>query len=446
MGWAARRDPLETRLGVRVAGYLGAPGYRGIVSQFGEMARMSGWVLPRSWKTWVRWPLGSPRLPHLPGKSSSRLRKQGRRWRAWAGRWPVRWRRSRRGNSGSGSRSRGRDRAGYRAHAQQTATQQFVSSINQAVTAASNLTVLNTIAQGLSGTTQKLNNLATQGGKAIGDNLGGGARTGAAGLNAAHDAAAALTQEQQKLVNQNLSVITGAGTISKAYGTGFTGALALADLAGVKLAGTQVILGKNANVAGVQIEALVQGYAAMDQTGGILANSMDAVNVQIGLQDSKVQQLNQGWDQFIQLGTGLTGGFASLQADLQQIGNIAPVVGSKISAFSGKTSIGVQQVAQSLTSFSGKSAQTWQSYNASITQANSFTDSLRTAAAAGAVTQGQFQSSIASVVGELLPYAQYSSAARSELSMIAQEAAARQPQISRLSRTGLTRTPTAPGR
>ena len=65
------------------------------------------------------------------------------------------------------------------------------------------------------------------------------------------------------------------------------------------------------------------------------------------------------------MGTGLTGGFASLQADLQQIGNIAPTVGSKISAFSGKTSIGVQQVAQSLTSFSGKSAQTWQSYNAS---------------------------------------------------------------------------------
>ena len=176
----------------------------------------------------------------------------------------------------------------------QTPIQQFVTSIDKAVSAASNLTVLNTIAQGMTQTTQKLNDAATQGGKALGDNLGGGARTGAAGLNYAHNAVNALTGEQQKLFNQNMNVIQGAGAISKAYGGNFTGALALADLAGVKLANTQVVMGKNANAAGVQIQGLIDGYAAMDQTGGILANSMDAVNVQIGLQDSKVQQSEPG--------------------------------------------------------------------------------------------------------------------------------------------------------
>ena len=112
-----------------------------------------------------------------------------------------------------------------------------------------------------------------------------------------------LTSEQQKLFGEATKVIGGAQTISKAYGTDFVSSLGLADIAGVNLSKTQVMLGTNANAAGIKIEGLVQGYEKMGQTGSILSNSMAAVNVQAGLQASKVSALNQAWDQFMSMAT-----------------------------------------------------------------------------------------------------------------------------------------------
>lgn len=231
-----------------------------------------------------------------------------------------------------------------------------------------------------------------------------------------------LTQEQQKLFSQATQVIGGAQGISKAYGTSFASSLGIADLAGVNLSNTQVILGNNANAAGIKIEGLVQGYEKMGQTGSILSNSMAAVNVQAGLQASKVSALNQAWDQFMTMAQSLTGGIASVNADLSQMGNIAPVVGSKIQALSGGTQMSVSQISQSLKSFSGQSAQTWQSYNSSLTAAEQFTSSLRTGMSAGVVSGTEYRQSIASVAQEFLPYAANSKAARSELDVLLQEA------------------------
>src|SRR6266568_9028166 len=304
---------------------------------------------------------------------------------------------------------------------EKTATQEFIDGINKAVGAASNMSALNVIAQKNAQVVQQQNQQWASFNALVKAGAGYLALSSGAISGSAQNIME-LTAEQKKLFDTSKNVIQGATDISKAYKVDFVTALGLADMAGIKLSTS---MGKNGQLnaqAAIQVASLVLGYQKMDQTGGILANTMAAVNIQAGLQTTKVQQTNQAWDQFIAMGTSLTGTFTQLNLDLQQMGNLAPAVGGKIRAFSGQVGSSVKDIAKELTSFSGSSAQVWQSYNQSITQANSFTDALRVAAAAGVVTQKQYGQGIASVVQQLEPYASKSKAALAELMMISQEA------------------------
>lgn len=309
-----------------------------------------------------------------------------------------------------------------------SATEQWIATSQQAVTTAANLTVLNTIGQQMAQTSQKIaqqtqvlntaskENAAVMQSQAL-EFHGVGAAANAAGGNVN-----ALTSYQHQLFSQSTNVISGAEQISKAYGVSFVAALGLADEANVKLVNGISGNSKAAEEARIQIQGLVQGYASMDQTGSTLSNSMQAVNVQAQMQGTKVQALNSAWDSFMTMATSLTSSFAQINLNLQQMGNIASTTPSKITAFAGATTLSVNQIAMALKSFSGTSAQTWQAYDQTLSSAETFTDNLRTAAAAGAVTSTQFTQAISGVVNQLLPYAKNSAAAAQELSVLAQEA------------------------
>jgi hypothetical protein len=308
------------------------------------------------------------------------------------------------------------------------ATQQFIIDSQKAVAASQNIDVLNTIGVKLAATSTQLNQAQKNLGGTLqqvstntGDVSGKFANMNGA-VQGAVDSVNQLTTYQQKLATQTIAVVQGAADISKQYGVTFPAALAIADAAGVKLVSSMTQQGKLNAQAQIQIDALVLGYKKMDQSGATLSNSMSAVAVQAGIQQSKVSQLNSAWDSFIAMGTSLTGTFTSFQLDLQQMGNLASTVGGKIHAFAGTTGQDISQIAQSLKSFSGTSAQTWQAYDQSIQAANSFNDALRVGAAAGVVTQKQYTTAVASVANQLLPYAANSKAALAELSMLVQEA------------------------
>lgn len=347
-----------------------------------------------------------------------------------------------------------------------TATQQWIDTSQKAVQAASNMQVLGVIAQQYAATNQKLaeatqhyNQVVSQNpekinaAKAAQDNLNQTQNTGVDRAKAAQQAMLneqyaamngaqaytsyrvsvaqaqapiqQLTAYQQQLIGQNLNVVSGAALISKTYGVDFVTALGMATAAGVDLSKGITGQSKAAQQARIQIDALYLSYKQMDQTGTTLANTMNAVNIQAGLQASKVSQVNQAWDQFIQMSTSLTGSYTQLNLDLQQMGNVAQTTGGKIRAFTTNAATGVQlsvtQIAQALTSFSGSSAQVWQSFNQSVQQANTFMDSLRVAAAAGTVSQKQYGDAAKYVVAQLVPYASQSKAALAEVMAIAQE-------------------------
>jgi hypothetical protein len=240
----------------------------------------------------------------------------------------------------------------------------------------------------------------------------------AGGVSKTDDLSAAMRQQQ----NDMRDLVAGGQSVSKAYGTNLAGAWALASEAGVNLSTTEVKLGKNANIAGQEIENLVAGYRAMDQVGGTLNNDMNALAAQAGLADTKVSGLNQAWDQFMQNATGLTSSFATLKTDIGEINNAVTTAGTKFDVFGGKAVSSTQEAAYALTSFSGVGAQVWQNYDAALQQAQSYTDSLRIAATTGAISQKAFTQQIAYSAQQLLPYARYSKAATSELSVLVQEA------------------------
>lgn len=298
------------------------------------------------------------------------------------------------------------------------ATQQWVEASQKAVSSATNLTVLNVIGQQLADTTQKL--------AQTNDAWNASQQRGLLSAAESVTSTKALTQNQQQLFNESNNVVAGAESISQTYGVSFSAALGIADLAGVKLATTQVTLGVNANKAGIQIESLIQGFDSLGQSGNTLANSMNAINVEAGIQSSQISKVNTAWDQFISMATSLTSGFSQLNLDLEQMGNVAAVTGSKITAFSTSATAGitlsVSQIAASLNTFSGSSAQTWQAFDQSITGANTFIDSLRTGMTAGVVTSGDYTKGVADIVAELIPYAAQSKTAAAEVSALAQEA------------------------
>jgi hypothetical protein len=305
-----------------------------------------------------------------------------------------------------------------------TAAQQFADSLQQAADKANNLQVTGVLLNNISQLTPRLSQ-ATSATNQFSASLNHTVDAGHAAigiqtvLRMNQDAySSALKSTDTQLSNTE----QGAAYLAKTYGTNLATAEALADVAGVKLAKGITGTSTAAMQARAEVAGLVAGYKAMDQTGGILANDMNALAAQTGLADTKVSSLNQAWDQFLSNTTGLTSNFAGLKTDIGEINNAITTAGTKFDVFGGKAVSSTQEAAYAMTSFSGIGAQVWQNYDSALQQAEQYTDSLRIAATTGAVGQREFTQQIAYTAQQLLPYARYSKAATSELSVLVQEA------------------------
>jgi hypothetical protein len=304
------------------------------------------------------------------------------------------------------------------------ATQQFTDSLQKAAEAASNVNVIGTIADNMARIDTAQRQAAASAGTLAQNwtQMGNAAHLGVEPVSDLQEKMAGLsagmTQQDQDLRN----VSQGVQVLGRAYGTDLTQSLALADEAGVKLVKGITGTGQAAQVARAQVAGLVQGYKAMDQTGGILGNDMNTLAIQTGLADTKVQGLNQAWDQLLSNATGLTSNFAGLITDIGEINNAITTSGKKFDVFGGEAVSSTQAAAMSMKSFGGVGAQVWSNYDSALQQAGQFTDSLRTAAAYGAVSQKAFTQQIAYTVQQLLPYARYSQTAAAQLGILVQQA------------------------
>lgn len=233
----------------------------------------------------------------------------------------------------------------------------------------------------------------------------------------------ALTKQQAGLRSESYNVLQGAGMIEKAYGTNFVGALVLADQANVKLKNSMQGNSMAARENRIQIADMVAGYQAMAQPMGAIGKDMDALGIQSELQGTKVQQLNQAWDSYMQTLVGGTNTLAQMQEAIRNLKNDA--LGSQ-NAFSGiQHSIGAaaDKVKFSLSGMSKISSQSWQQFDQIVgTTAPQLIDWLRTAGAEGVLSQHDFTKAIQGTIAQLLPFAAHSKTATAELSGLAQMA------------------------
>ena len=224
-----------------------------------------------------------------------------------------------------------------------------------------------------------------------------GARTAALNIDT-------LTRAQQQWVAQSQNVAVRAAELAHAYGTSFTGALELASQAGVKLQDNLTKTGQLTFQQRVQIGDYTQGLLDMGQTTGEVGADMNALAIQSGLQASKVSELNQAWDQFMQNLTGGTAGLAGFNNSLSNMMDKTASAKENLASYAGQINLTTSSFANSLKSYTGKGAAAWQNFDQVVGQSSEqLIDWFRTAGAEGAMGSKQFTSAVQGMVAQALP-------------------------------------------
>lgn len=215
----------------------------------------------------------------------------------------------------------------------------------------------------------------------------------------------------------------GAAAIMKQFGVGYPAALAIADGAQVKLATSALRFGKNANIAGQQIENFVAGIKGMSAPTSALGADLNAVAIQTQLADTKVTQMNSALDQFLQTLTQGTSGFADFTTALQNMGKDSAATSASLSGSIGSVKIAAGGLTYTLKGLGSNSMQSWQQFDQALGgTAETLADWFRTAGAEGVATSSQYTKAIKDMVAQLLPFTQGNKTAVSELSAFAQQA------------------------
>jgi hypothetical protein len=214
----------------------------------------------------------------------------------------------------------------------------------------------------------------------------------------------------------NLSFLAGK------FHTTAVGAAYLAEAAGVNL---QVPLTKGsegAKIAAQQISNLERGIGAMGAPMGVLGNDMTALGVASQLTGTKVAQLNQAWDQWIQNVTATPNDMAEIQNALNGMDHAALNTSSTVSGAIGSISTAAKGTSYTLKGMGNAAMQSWQQFAGAIQTGNSALDQLRIGMAEGVVSGGHFESTVKGLVGEMLPFTQGNRTAVKMLSQLAHEA------------------------
>ena len=218
---------------------------------------------------------------------------------------------------------------------------------------------------------------------------------------------ARLNDELNKLVGQQRNLFAETGALVK-QGYTVQQAFALMDAAGVKAGDSFALMQQ-------KVQNLISGYQAMSVQGGILANSINALNFQTEQQDSKVTQLNQAWDTFFKTVTGGATGFNAFAT--QSLGLYAALGSSadKLTISSGKAHISLQATtaagkgtAVSMTGLNTASLQARDTFLSTAEAANTQVDNLTLlASAAGLGSKGtdMLTSATKDMVAQMLPAA-----------------------------------------
>jgi SLT domain-containing protein len=222
---------------------------------------------------------------------------------------------------------------------------------------------------------------------------------GPAGAQLAHDTGV-LEAEHAKLTSQLTLETTRLAGLANKYGVDLPGAMSLAVLAGVKV--SDLISKSNVVWARAlqQVEGLVQGYADMGQSAGLLGGDLNALTYAGSEQLKAIGQLNQAWDTFTKNVAGPATSFVSLAQAEQGFTKDA------------------KGVHDAMTGLSASALTVQADFQKTYTQAETLLDALRTAGEPA----HKFTAAVKEMVAGLLPMTRGNREAVAQVSALAQEA------------------------
>jgi hypothetical protein len=266
----------------------------------------------------------------------------------------------------------------------------------------------------------------------VGDAVKGIFVPGAGAAQQAKTDISAYEQAISGLTSSQATLFKVAGATMQQNGMTFTQALGLMDAAGIKS-------GESFQEDMTQVNGLITGYKNLGVQGGLLGNSINAITLQTEDQESEISKITSAWTNFISL---VTGGQSAFDTFGQQMFSVAQALGATSTTLeteSGKASVKVETTATSMsslasavkdskTSFNGLSSASLnlqQTFLSGVSDAsNQINSLLELSSAAGAGKQGLAEVSQAGkdMVAEMLPVAQGSAAATTDLYALAQQA------------------------
>jgi len=197
------------------------------------------------------------------------------------------------------------------------------------------------------------------------------------------------------------------GKLSQTYGVSYPEALAVANLANLRV-------GESFREMWQQVQNLAAGYGGLKAVMGTLGADEQAVTVATELQSSKVSQLNQAWDTFIQTVQAPSTSFLTFARNMVQFSADAGAAGASLSGLGTKA----EPVAKHMTT---AAIQLRTDFNSVVSSIEPMLDSLRTAALVTG-DGGPLVKAIQASVVALIPLAGKSSEARDQIYALAQEA------------------------
>lgn len=303
-----------------------------------------------------------------------------------------------------------------------TAAEQMAASMQQTVDVARGMMVFSDIANNIAKLNTQLDQTAgvehrattASGQLAVG--LGEAAKISLAAAGNAQVYHAALTQQEHDMINAAQAVTF----LSDKYKVGFVGALELGTQAGVRWDQGIGKMNAAADINYIKVQQLIRGYQLMGQSAGAVGKDATVLGIESALAATRIQQLTQAWMQFMQQVTGGTNALATFEQGLQNMGTVATSTAGHLFAATGSMTQSTNQFAQSLTSFTGTSAQNWQNFDQVVTTgAENFINWMQTAGAMGVVSGQQMSGAIKGIVAQLIPFAIHSQAARVALASLA---------------------------
>lgn len=272
-------------------------------------------------------------------------------------------------------------------------TDDWVTSVNNAVNHASDLNQINTTVQALGANTEQLS-------KAQQDLT---TKTGAwsALASGAQQNVSALAAQHRELSKDLFTETTNVGYLATKYGVDVPTAISYATAAGVKLTTGMTGQSNAAQVARQQIQNLITGYQNLGQQGSQVSADINAATIANSGQLASVQKLNAAWTTTIGLASGMQTAFLTFEQGLTTVQTDAKAAGA---SFDG---------------INGASLQLRSDFEANISTMATSLGSLNTALSFGGLSWNQYRQSVATMVGEMLHAGNLSNAQKSQLGEIA---------------------------